>query len=66
MADGDAAEYAHDRRQHEHQANHDAGKVDAGHAVQDDEHVGIGQLFHAEEDAGGEQEYEDLRTKGRV
>jgi hypothetical protein len=41
--DGDASEDAHDRSEDEHQTDHDAGKVDGRHAVQDDEDVVVRQ-----------------------
>jgi hypothetical protein len=52
--DGDATEDAHDRREDEHQTNHDSGEVDGGDAVKDDEDVVVVQLRKAVVDAGGE------------
>jgi len=53
-ADSDAGQDAHDRRQDKHQTNHHASEVNARHAVEDNENIGVGQVLEAVVDADWE------------
>lgn len=55
LGESHGASNAHNGRQSEHQAHHDAGEVAGKHGVDDDEDLFIGQLLEAHVHAGGEQ-----------
>lgn len=60
MWNGDARNYAHYRRQYQHQTNHYTGEIDARHTVQNDENICIGQLGKTQIQTGWEQKYQNL------
>lgn len=61
--DANTRQYAHDRSKDQHQTNHDTSKVDAGHSIQDDEDIGIGQFGEAVIEPDGKHEDEELEIE---
>lgn len=60
VGDGNAGQDTHHGGQDQHKSDHDAGKVNTGDTVQNDEDVRVGELREAEVQASGEQKYQDL------
>ena len=59
----DAGQDAGNWSQDQHETDHDTGEVHAGHTVQDDEDVGIGQSTEAVVETDGEHERQKLQIK---
>lgn len=60
--DSDASQHTHDRCKYQHETNHDTSKVDARHAVQNNEDVLVCQLVEAKVETNWKQREQRLES----